>query len=250
MPRIRIYPPGQDEPPPTGSGALLLIHQNPLVSVYAFDIPTDPPTKFRITSYPKRDDTGIALYFERDSTGAAIPYYSCSVFHEDTTADSEGGLNKVRITVQNITREAIALAENYNGLIGQKVRHVIVKYDELPDASALRYEEVFEVLEPTFTESSAVLTCGRTALAQAKFPGRRISRTHCQHKYGSVGCGYDTTRSGALQTCDFTLDGANGCYVHGDDEEDAGLENRHDRLGRVRALVFPGVARSTGVETA
>ena len=60
MPRTRVYPPG-DIPPPSGSGVLLLIHPNPLISLYSVDIPTTPPTKFRVTAYPKIDDTsGIA----------------------------------------------------------------------------------------------------------------------------------------------------------------------------------------------
>lgn len=239
MPKHTIFPPGS-EPPPSGSGALLLIQPNPLVSLYAIDIPTEPPTKLRVTAYPSETADGISLHFERDSTGAAIPYYSCSIWHEETTSDTEGGIRKVQITIQNVTREGIALAETYNGLIGQKVRHVIVRRDELPDGTP-RYEETFEILQATFSRTAGKITCGQTALTQAKFPGRRISRTHCQHRYGGAGCGYDTTRGGALQTCAFTLE---DCTLHGLDEAAALLPNRHP----ARILLFPGVARSTGVD--
>lgn len=228
-------------PPPVTSGDLLLIQPNPFVALFAIDLPTSPLTKFRVTAYPE------TLYFERTSLGAAIPYYPFSIGLEESRADAEGGIQKVRVTAQNVSREAIALAESYNGLIGQRLRYVIVRRDELPDAVP-RVREDFEIVEANFTESTAEFVCGRTAL-QLKKLLRRVSRTHCQHAYGRAGCGYDTTRGGALQSCDFTLEGANGCYVHGDDEEAAGRPNLHDRNGATRALIFPGVARSTGVAT-
>lgn len=243
MPKVSQYPPGQP-PPPDGTGRLLLIQTNPWVSLYSIDVPSSPATKMRLTAYPAEDPaTGIALYFERDSNGAALPYYSFSIGHEETRADSEGGIQKVRVQLQNLTRESVALAETYNGLIGQKVRHVIVRRDELPDATPA-FEEVMEILESNFTEQTAEFVCGRTSLAQRKL-GRRISRTHCQHRYGGAGCGYDTTRGGSLQTCDFTLAGANGCTAHGLDEAAAGRENRHP----ARILLFPGVARSSGISS-
>jgi phage-related protein len=221
-----------------------LIQANPWVSLYTIDVPTSPATKMRLTAYPAADPaTGIALYFERDSNGAAVTYYSFSIGHEETRADSEGGIQKVRVQLQNLTRESVAIAETYNGLIGQKIRHVIVRRDELPDATPA-FEEVMEILEANFTEQTAEFVCGRTALAQRKL-GRKISRTHCQHRYGGPGCGYDTTRAGALQTCDFTLDGPVGCTAHGIDEAAAGRTNRHPK----RILLFPGVARSSGIST-
>lgn len=69
--------------------------------------------------------------------------------------------------------------------------------------------------------------------------GRRYQRLRCWHKYGSSACGYDTDRSGAIATCDYTRDGDNGCTVHGDDEEDAGLFRAHPRFFGG----FPGINR-------
>lgn len=59
--------------------------------------------------------------------------------------------------------------------------------------------------------------------------GRRFQRLRCGKVYGGPHCGYDTGRSGALQTCDQTLHGANGCVIHGDDEAAAGLYRAHPR---------------------
>lgn len=246
----KVFPPVGPPTPPTGTGVLLLIQPNPYASLYALDVPTDPPTKVRVTSYPTNPayPAGVALYFETDSLGAAVPYYSGSIGHEERQADTEGGVQRITITLQNVTREGIALAESFSGLVGQTVRHVVVRVDELPNATPL-IDEYLEIVASDFTENVCQFTCGRTALLQKKFPDRRISRIRCGHRYGGVGCGYDTTRGGALPTCDFSLEGANGCYIHGDDEEGAGLENRHDRNGKTRALIFPGVARSSGIDS-
>lgn len=234
MPRARVYPPGSEPPPPSG-GILALIQTDPLVWLYAIDVPSTPRSKLRLTAHPE------ALFFERDSTGATITYSPGSIMHEQVQHDTEGSIQKTRLQFQNLSRESVAILETYGGLIGEKVRAVCIKQSDLPDGNP-QSDEVFDVLDSNATESVVELVLGRAALTQKQFPDRRISRTYCGHDYGGPGCGYDTTRSGALLTCTKLLEGTNGCRDHGDDEVAASLTRQHPK----RMLFFPGVPRVTG----
>lgn len=231
MPRTRPYPPGTPPPPPPPQegGLLALIQPDPLVWLYAIDIPSSPRSKLRLAAHPK------PVSFERDSSGAAIVYSPSSVMHEDVKQDTEASINKVKLTAQNVNREGVALLKAYNGLIGEKVRIVCVRLSDMPDGDPVR-EEVYDVLDSSARAETVVLTLGRAALAQKKFPDRRVSRQYCAHRYGSAACGYDTARAGSLQTCAKTLE---DCIAHGLNEAAASLENRHPQ----RMLIFPGVPR-------
>lgn len=234
-----LYPPGPNPQPPTDKGLFALIQPDPLVWLYAIDVPSTPVSKYRLSAYHE------TINFERDSTGAAVQYYAGSILHEDVQSDTEGSIPKVKLSCQNLTREAIALLEEYDGLIGQKVRIALVRLSEMPDGDPID-DAVYDILDSSATESTAELTLGRAALTSKQFPDRRTSRTYCAHKYGGAGCGYDTKRSGAMQTCSKLMDGATGCTAHGLDEAAASLVNRHP----ARMLVFLGIPRTSGVGVA
>lgn len=209
-----------------------MIQPDPLVWLYAIDLPSSPRSKYRLAANPE------SVYFERDSAGSAIAYSPSSVYHEDVRTDVDGSINKVRLTVQNITRESVALLKAYNWLIGEKVRIVCVRLADTPDGDPLR-DETYDVLDSSAKESVIVMTLGRAALKDKKFPDRRANRRYCAHRYGGPACGYDTTRVGALQSCSKLEDGPNGCIEHGDNEEAALLTRRHPQ----RILLFKGIPR-------
>lgn len=213
-----------------------MIQPDPYAWLYAIDVPSDPPSKYRLSAYPQ------SIYFERDSLGAGLEYSPGSIGHEDVQLDTDGGIPRVRLTLQNVTREALAILETYDGLIGQKVRVVLVRVADGIDATPT-VDEVYDVVESAATEDAVELTLGRAALTLKQFPDRQANRTHCAHRYGSAACGYDTARSGALQTCTKLRTGTNGCTAHGDDEVLASLP----RLHPVRMLVFRGIPRTSGV---
>lgn len=238
MPRARVYPPGGQPQPPEG-GILQLIQPDPYAWLYAIDVPSTPRTKLRLTAYPEK------ILFERDLIGAAIEYLPSSVSHEDVKTDTEGTIPQIQLSFQNVTRESVALLETHGGLIGEKVRVVLLRVADAPDGNPT-IDEAYDILESAASETDVSLTLGRAAMTQKRFPDRRISRTYCAHDYGGPGCGYDTTRAGALQTCTKLLEGTNGCKAHGADELAAGVPVRHPQ----RMLFFPGVPRTSGVGVA
>lgn len=238
MPRTRVYPPGGDDPEPPQGGILALIQPDPFAWLYAIDVPSSPRTKMRLASYHE------TVYFESDSLGASLAYLPSSVFHEEVQRDTEGGIPQVRLEFQNVTREGVALLEAYGGLIGERVRAVLIRVADTPDGDPT-VDEVYEILESQNDAETVSLTLGRAALTQRKFPDRRISRTFCAHRYGGPGCGYDTTHGSALATCTKLLEGANGCRAHGTEEaaRTPAVLGQHPQ----RMLFFPGVPRASGV---
>ena len=222
---------------PTPWGQTIPMEQrDPYIWLYAIDIPTDPRTKLRVTPYPE------TVEFERDSAGTTISWYPFSIGHADVSRDAEGKLPSVALIVQNVTLTMADFLRSHGGLIGESVRIALMHKPDLPDGTPIR-DERYEIQNANVREGSVTLQLGQYSLYRLGFPNRRITRDYCGHAYGGAGCGYDTTRAGALASCDKTKDGTNGCTVHGTDEEGAGMENRHpDRM-----LVFEGVLRASGL---
>jgi phage-related protein len=222
--------------PPASGGILYLIQPDPFVWLYAIDVPSSPRSKFRAAAYPE------AVNFERDSLGAVVTYSPASIGHDEVQADTEGSIPRVSLRLQNVTREGIALMEEYGGLIGERVRIVLIRLADTPDGTPV-IDETYDVLDSTANEREVVLSLGRVALTARQFPERRCGRTYCIHRYGGPACGYDTTRAGAMQNCTKLEEGTDGCREHGTDEAAAGLENRHpERFG-----AFRGIPRASGV---
>lgn len=87
----------------------------------------------------------------------------------------------------------------------------------------------FTVKDVAISDITAELRMSVPNPLEFDFPSERCNRTRCAWlaHYGGTECGYDTTRSGALSTCDGTLDGPNGCTAHGADEAAAGKPRKH-----------------------
>lgn len=225
MPKVSRYPP-DDQPPPPEGGLLLLIQQDPILWLCSVDLPTEPASKLRIACYPED------VYFETDSLGQSVRYYAGAFSLGDMRADTEGSTPTTKITVQNLTREWVAAAENYD-LTGMAVRLVCIQLGELAGPSPTPISDYrFEVLEVDTAESTVELKLGIPGMLDREIPDRRITRDHCAQDFGGVECGYDTTAVGALQTCSKLLDGDLGCIAHANQN---------------RFLGFKGVPRESGV---
>lgn len=159
-------------------------------------------------------------------------------------SDNEGTIETMTIVASNVSREAESALQHFGGLIGEKARLHLVNADELDSVVPYWFAEG-DVLNASSNVSAATIEIGQVNVQQYTFPGQRVSRGSCRHRndYGGLLCGYNTLRVGSLQTCDFSLDGPNGCTVHGDDEVSAGLP----RLHPLRWGGFKGVPRKTGL---
>ena len=200
------------------------------VWLYEIEVPTDTPTRYRFVRTPE------AVTF-RGNVYSPFPIVH-SVMRETDTGD----LPSITMTVSNVSREIISTLESYNGLIDQPVRIILTNMGALITGNAI-IEHDFKILSTTVTEEGAAAQLGDISLYETFFPGQRMMRHSCRHQYRSSACGYSVDLSDAnyLSGCDKTLDGANGCAVHGASETAAGVTVIHpDRFGG-----FPGIPTAT-----
>lgn len=197
--------------------------------LYEIDVPTDPPTRYRLTRTPEAVDYG------------GFSYSPFPVAHETIVRDADGDMPTTTLTASNISRELIATLENYEGLVGQRVA-IILTHSTLVGSSSTSQsivEELFTVISSSANSESVTLTLGSSNLYDTSVPKARMMRYHCRHQYRSAECGYslDSASPYYLSGCDKTLGGPNGCEAHGASYESAGLTAIHPtRFGG-----FPGL---------
>lgn len=100
--------------------------------------------------------------------------------------------------------------EKYQGLRGSKFRIATVNSEEF-DLKPAFYN--FSVTNASADTENYVarLNLGIPNQLSQKFPARRQTKLRCQWRYKSEDCGY----TGEKPSCDLSLEGPNGCKVHG-----------------------------------
>lgn len=231
-----MAPPLEDLSGPEIIAVNTLDQKHPYIWMLELEVPTDPPTRYRLVNQPED------YVFGTDTSGLAVTYNAYNFQVGSLQRDTEGGQFNVTVTVSNVRREMQAAVELYDGLVDQPAR-VLLTNKALGSSNTALLDMRGRVITPTCTERAVVFEIGNPSLYAQKFPRRRISPTYCAHKYGDALCGYDTTLSGALQTCSKLKDDENGCTAHGDAEVAAGLTRQHPaRFGGK-----PGVRRAGGL---
>lgn len=143
----------------------------------------------------------------------------------EITRGSKGEITSASVVVPCLSTQDYS---RLSDLRGRRVTLQQVNTATLGDSSNC-YQYVFVVQSVVVRDFLATVILGQTNLNTISIPAQRINRTRCRWlpAYGGTECGYDTTRSGALSSCDGTLNGANGCTAHGTDEVAAGRARLH-----------------------
>ena len=210
----------------------LLATKERWVWLYEIEVPTKPlATRYRFV----RDPVKVTF---RGNT-----YYPFPVTHNETKQDDKGDLPRVTLSASNITREIISTLNTYGGLVGQPVRIILTHQLAIATNSAV-LEHDFKITNTSVNENSVTATLGDLNLYDAKLPQQKMMRFYCRHQYQDGFCGYNIDSADAdnyLATCDKSLNGANGCRVHGESEATAGAEVIHPK----RFGGFPGIPEPT-----
>lgn len=132
-------------------------------------------------------------------------------------------LPQITLTVRDITQDLQARLQEYDGGVDFPVRLFIVSS---ADASAAEIEETFTIQAARSRSETYEIEfdLGTENPLSLRFPVRLQFRNRCFWRYKGTECGY----AGPMASCDFTLDGANGCAAH----------NNTARFGG-----FPGIRR-------
>lgn len=162
-------------------------------------------------------------------------YESFPLRFGEIRSTSDGTLSGVTVSVSNVTKELAADAESLK-LLDSKAWIRLVHRSSGAAADVLEFQMQVGQVALTLTEME--LTLAHVDLMNKPFPLNSFSRNRCRWVYKSTNCGYTLS----LASCDLTLDGSNGCRVHGTDEVNNGATKLHpQRFGG-----FPGIPKLHG----
>lgn len=114
----------------------------------------------------------------------------------------------IAISAQDQTRALQSFIDIYDGLVNSTCKMLVVHEDSLAGPAEL--DEDFLITDTQVNNYVVKMNLGvETAVAQ-RFPNYRQFQNRCAWKYKGNRCKY----AGAMPSCDYTRDGANGCIAH------------------------------------
>ena len=147
-------------------------------------------------------------------------YSPFPVGFEDFEESSD--LPGITVMVGNTDRVISGYLESHGGLLDRKV---IMRVAHQSNTSNLAMEVTLMIREVTVTDSAASFILSAHPFMDLDFPHQRYYRHRCRFQFKSdFGCKWTTATggTGSSETCDKTLDGANGCIAHNNQQRFGG----------------------------
>ena len=201
---------------------------------WLFEVDVDGTNGFLLTGHD------VALSFEAKSW-APFPI-KVGVLPRDKSGD----VPSIEVTASNCGRE-VGSRLDQGGFRDRVVRLRLVNTNVL--TSCIDWGE-WTVQHAQLQLPHVVFQLGPYNLFEAPYPARRQNRTRCDYIYGGLECQYDQTLPNAISgaypnfdpnTCDYSLNGGNGCVVHGHNE----VANLRPRLHPGRVGSHPGITKGS-----
>lgn len=120
----------------------------------------------------------------------------------------QGETPSVSLTAQDQTRYIQSRMEAMAGGVFSECRMIVVNTDRLDQPPEL--EETFQVTSSATKNHVVTFQLGAENPLAIGFPRRRQSKDRCAWQFKGYGCPY----VGSKTTCDYTLEGPNGCASH------------------------------------
>lgn len=114
----------------------------------------------------------------------------------------------VKLTAQDQTRTIMQYVEAYSGCVGSDVIMTVVNSAALDGPAEI--QETFKVISSSNNEYVVSFDLGVESAISKRYPNYRQFKDRCSWKYKGPRCKY----AGAMNTCDYTLLGDNGCVAH------------------------------------
>lgn len=176
---------------------------------------------------------------EEAVTFNSIVYSPFPISMESMEESGQGDLPYINVTVSNAGQVLTEYMEQRNGLLDKQVTLKLVNEVNLStDAASITINLV--IRESTVTEEAITFRLSHHPFFEVDMPHQRFYRNRCRWAFKSVECGWSAVAGGTdSDSCDKTLNGANGCQAHGDiNTADGGTASHPDRFGG-----FPGIPR-------
>lgn len=131
----------------------------------------------------------------------------------DLTIKSEANeLPSVSIEVVDLENLLQDRMQAYGGGVGSMVRVIVINSGASAPEPAL--ETTYSIISASAQGQHIKWQLGMENPGLLRCPKRMQMRDRCQWRYKSAECGY----TGSILNCDLTLQGPNGCNVHGNSE--------------------------------
>ena len=216
------------------------------------------PASFYIAKNERRSIYPFSWLFRIDRNGASAFYLAGSdvaisyggktyspfpIGISGLDADAESTLPQPQVIVGNVTREVAVELE-----IGHVLDRTCQIYLWSTQAGTAIDKGLWRIVRVAANLEAATFSLAQYGLLDCQVPSIRQERGRCPYVYGGPECLYPKTLPNAISatnpdfdpsSCDLTLNGSNGCRVHGTNEVANGRARLHpDRFGG-----FPGIPK-------
>jgi hypothetical protein len=139
----------------------------------------------------------------------------------EATEDLSGELREMTVGLLDLTGEVAAFLKEHD-VDGAKVDMGIAFYNGT--AYTLAVTDTFTVVGYNIANERITLQLGGRNYLDAPFPARPLDRYRCGFEYRGLLCAYSSDDDGTVRdTCDFSLNGPNGCKVHDNSDRFGGF---------------------------
>ena len=204
----------------------------PFIWTVSIKIPSDPPTRIRLTNFTDQIERGTS------TAGDPLTYYPFPMAIGDFKSGQSGDLPSNTLNIANVSREMQSYLHDYKGLVGQEAIIRFVRSDALADPLA-EYKAVYQITGCQVEANIVSFTLGNRNLQAKNFPANTYTANHCRFRFGTSRCGYVIPSSvtnvvgGGFDFCGRTLE---DCEERGLDELARSLTQNHP----LRFGAYPG----------
>ena len=150
---------------------------------------------------------------EAEVTWSSNTYSPFPIGFDSLEETGEGDLPYISVYAANVDRVVSSYLETHSGLLDKRVTMHIINTSNNTAAISIN----LVIRETTATDNAVNFRLSHHPFLEISFPHQRYLRHRCRWKFKGTECGVDPagfSGSGSTETCDKTLDGANGCAAH------------------------------------
>lgn len=128
-----------------------------------------------------------------------------------------GEVPSITLTARDYSQAIQTKMQQFGGGVGFEVRVFVINSGNLDQPPEIM--ERFKVIKASAKGYIVTFSLGAENPLTLRFPRRLQFRDRCPWRYKSAQCGY----TGLMPSCDYTLQGSNGCAAHGNERNFGGF---------------------------
>ncbi len=123
-------------------------------------------------------------------------------------SQSGGEETNIGLTLKDVTGAIKQKMNQYAGMVQSLVTVMLVPANAIAGPAEISF--TFRVMTSSIVDFDVSWELGNKSHLSTKFPRRTLMKDRCSWQYKSTDCGY----TGGMPSCDYSLQGPNGCAAH------------------------------------